>query len=102
VARRAKIFERKKGHAVMSDGQQQYLLLIRLAWSFREVGVGSLVELLLPATPAVVVPLASGRVKITAVRREGVWFYVWGHGRKQSAWVGTDGLVQRVARWAER
>jgi hypothetical protein len=32
---------RTKGHAVMSDGKQQYLPLIRLAWSLRQLSVVS-------------------------------------------------------------
>ncbi|MEV0593154.1 hypothetical protein [Nonomuraea cavernae] len=88
--------------APLSDGQQAYLYLVRLAWDLRELGVGSLVDLSVRAEPAVVIHQASARVKVTVIQRKEVWFFTWGHGRKQSAWVGADGVVSQIAHWATR
>jgi hypothetical protein len=88
--------------APLSDGQQAYLYLVRLAWDLRELGLGSLLDLSVRAEPAVVIHQASTRLKITVVQRKEVWFFTWGHGRKQSAWVGAEGIVSHIARWATR
>lgn len=88
--------------ARLSDGQQAYLFLVRLAWDLRELGLGSLLDLSVRTEPAVVIHQASTRLKITVVRRTDVWFFTWGHGRKQSAWVGADGVASHIARWATR
>ncbi len=82
----------------MTARRQQYLYLVQLAWNLRQMDMGSLIELLTYTEPALVIPQTTGRLKITVIEREGVWFYAWGHGRKQSVRVGTDDAAERIAR----
>lgn len=86
----------------LSDAQQAYLFLVRLAWDLRELGLGSLLDLPVRSEPAVVIHQASTRLKVTVIQRKQVWFFTWGHGRKQSAWVGAEGVASHIARWATR
>ncbi len=88
--------------ARLSDGQQAYLFLVRLAWDLRELGLGSLLDLSVRTEPAVVIHQASTRLKITVIQRQNVWFFTWGHGRNQSTWVGAEGVASHIARWATR
>jgi len=88
--------------APLSDGQQAYLYLVRLAWDLRELGLESPIDLSVRAEPSVVILQASTRVKITVVQRKGVWFFTWGHGREQSGWVGAEGVVSQIAQWVAR
>lgn len=88
--------------ARLSDGQQAYLFLVRLAWDLRELGLGSLLDLSVRTEPAVVIHQASTRLKITVIQRQNVWFFTWGHGRNQSTWVGAENVASHIARWATR
>jgi hypothetical protein len=81
----------------VSYAQQQYLHLVRLAWVLREAGVGSIVDLSGGAEPAVVIVLASGRLKITAIRRGEGWAYAWGRGRNCRARADADAVARQIA-----
>ncbi|MEU9831205.1 hypothetical protein AB0D67_06635 [Streptosporangium sp. NPDC048047] len=86
------------------DPQIQFIHLVRLSWDLKSLGVCT--SLVLPVTGPPVLEVFSGRrsrVRITAVRRDRGWFFVWRPwwarlwrpGR--SVWADADNVADIIA-----
>lgn len=81
----------------LSEAQQRYLYLVRLAWNLHLLGLGPYVELPRHTEPAVVIPLATGRVRVTASRRRHGWIYRWGRSRVHLARADAEFAARQIA-----
>ncbi|MEU4832386.1 hypothetical protein [Streptosporangium sp. NPDC023615] len=60
------------------DPQEEFVHLVRLGWDLRKLGVGA--SLVLPRAGQPILEVMSGsqtRVRITVVRRDRGWVFVW-------------------------
>lgn len=81
----------------MSEKQQQFVYLARLAWDLRALGVATLVDLPREAEPAVVVVTADDQWRVRAVRHGGGWRYAWGRRADQQVAAGGPEAARRIA-----
>lgn len=82
----------------LGDRQQQFVHLARLAWELRELGLATLVELPRDTEPAVIVPTASDRWKVRAVRQhDGTWVFSWGRRPEQRVAAPAAQAAERIA-----
>ncbi|GLW09544.1 hypothetical protein Misp01_46730 [Microtetraspora sp. NBRC 13810] len=80
--------------AVLDTERTRFLVLVRLAWELRGLGVAVSVEMAPTDEPWVRVPVAGSSMRVVARPRGDVWELVWGRGRNQ--WV--DASEQYAAR----
>ncbi|MFI6736675.1 hypothetical protein ACIBI9_27440 [Nonomuraea sp. NPDC050451] len=80
----------------VSERQEQYLRLARLAWELRELGLIVRLELMPGQDVRAIVPGARNDLKLMARRIERRWYIVWGRGRDQRD-LAEEGIALRVA-----
>jgi hypothetical protein len=76
--------------------QDQFIHLVRLAWDLRARGLGTAVDVPIKKDPVLVIPRASGPLRVMALARKGTWFFTWGRGEDQRVRALADNAADRV------
>jgi hypothetical protein len=63
--------------------EEQFVHLVRLAWDLNKRGVNTAVDLPIKKEPVLLVPRASGPLRVMALLRKETWFFTWGRGHDQ-------------------
>ncbi|MFC6082823.1 hypothetical protein [Sphaerisporangium aureirubrum] len=77
--------------------EQQYLYLVRLAWSLYRRGLRVTVDLSLKSEPVLIAPrTGAASLRVMVCRTKGIWIYTWGRGDSQRVRVLADDAADRI------